>query len=532
MQMAVDRLPPLVLGWALTKGMDPEYWLRPGAAPGDHSPSDVVTVPAETIANHTVIIAQSGSGKSFFLGRLIEEIMLKTPSRMLILDPNSDFRKLSSVVSPEWWTKKSKYDPIKRQGFLPDERTREDFETKWAHVRKAMVIRSMHRRSDEDIHGLQFNWLHLAIDLLSDDLSPELRNQLRHCHSLVHALVELILLTKGRAADVIDPLDTAREFFEETRDLNKEEFALYLQRNYGIGAEGTLSESRVLEQRAGRYVVFTFRPIEGLLSDKTRLRERIDQLQRRIMVYRRFVLEPAERFYFSEAHAIKESGLLGSAMESILEPGHDRLQVVDLPSIRNPRYRRVVVSTFVEAEWLFARKEWERALDKERDKDTRVPTFIVVDEAHNIISADTNEHKAIREQFRTIASEGRKFGLYLILVSQRPDKLDPLVLSECENRAIMRVGAEAVLQKTNELLGIGSAAKRATERCLEFDTGRALLIGAWAGDVPKPLYTAARRTEEGGRSLQVDHWAKNIQAAPESPSAPVDRAAPPKPPPG
>ncbi|MDW0189579.1 MAG: hypothetical protein QOA70_08000 [Nitrososphaeraceae archaeon] len=34
----------------------------------------------------------------------------------------------------------------------------------------------------------------------------------------------------------------------------------------------------------------------------------------------------------------------------------------------------------------------------------------------------------IREQFCTIAAEGRKFGLFLILVSQRPDKLDDLVL--------------------------------------------------------------------------------------------------------
>ena len=32
----------------------------------------------------------------------------------------------------------------------------------------------------------------------------------------------------------------------------------------------------------------------------------------------------------------------------------------------------------------------------------------------------------VREQFRTIAAEGRKYGLFLILVSQRVDKVDPL----------------------------------------------------------------------------------------------------------
>jgi len=40
---------------------------------------------------HTLIVGQSGSGKSFMLGRFLEEIAAKTSARMVILDPNSDF---------------------------------------------------------------------------------------------------------------------------------------------------------------------------------------------------------------------------------------------------------------------------------------------------------------------------------------------------------------------------------------------------------------------------------------------------------
>jgi DNA helicase HerA-like ATPase len=60
------------------------------------------------------------------------------------------------------------------------------------------------------------------------------------------------------------------------------------------------------------------------------------------------------------------------------------------------------------------------------DEDQRVPTFIVLDEAHNFIAANprSRHESLVREQFCTIAAEGRKFGLFLILVSQRPDKLD------------------------------------------------------------------------------------------------------------
>src|ERR1700719_274025 len=68
----------LVLGWKVTKGLEPQHWEQQNARPGKHKLTDVVSAVPKSIAHHTVIIAQSGSGKSFFLGRLIEEILLKT----------------------------------------------------------------------------------------------------------------------------------------------------------------------------------------------------------------------------------------------------------------------------------------------------------------------------------------------------------------------------------------------------------------------------------------------------------------------
>ena len=42
-------------------------------------------------AAHTAVFAQTGAGKSFLLGRYLEEILLKTRARVVILDPNADF---------------------------------------------------------------------------------------------------------------------------------------------------------------------------------------------------------------------------------------------------------------------------------------------------------------------------------------------------------------------------------------------------------------------------------------------------------
>jgi hypothetical protein len=56
-----------------------------------------------------------------------------------------------------------------------------------------------------------------------------------------------------------------------------------------------------------------------------------------------------------------------------------------------------------------------------------------------------------------IAAEGRKYGLLLILGSQRPDKLDHLILSECANKAIMRLDSRTIVQlvreKNNRIIG-------------------------------------------------------------------------------
>jgi DNA helicase HerA-like ATPase len=193
--------------------------------------------------------------------------------------------------------------------------------------------------------------------------------------------------------------------------------------------------------------------------------------------------------------------------------GHpDRLRVFDLPSISEYRLRLLAVSALLESEFSRCRREWQKALSEDADKDVRVPTFIVLDEAHNLIPQDARNdaEKRVREQFQTIAAEGRKYGLFLSLVSQRPDKLDHRVISECANRAVMKLGSAAILNVTKESLGLEAVEKfhpETLKAVLNFKVGRALIHGPWAGAKPRILYGAMRRTEEGGRNLREEHWA-------------------------
>jgi DNA helicase HerA-like ATPase len=184
------------------------------------------------------------------------------------------------------------------------------------------------------------------------------------------------------------------------------------------------------------------------------------------------------------------------------------LDIIDLSSIDNKSIRRLAIGSVLSTCQSRARESWLESLSPECKDDTRVPYFVIVDEAQNVIpnKATNKSELALLEQFRTIAAEGRKYALFLIVVSQRPDKLDELTLSECDNRVIMKLSSKSVLKITKQLLGLDDVRSHSLEKCLNFKTGRALLYGPWVDNKPTFLCSAARRTEEGGKNVDKDFW--------------------------
>src|SRR5439155_1318692 len=65
------------------------------------------------------------------------------------------------------------------------------------------------------------------------------------------------------------------------------------------------------------------------------------------------------------------------------------------------------------------------------------PLMLVVEEAHNF--CPQVGQVASSKVFRTIASEGRKFGLGILIVTQRAAKVDKNVLSQCNTQIILKV---------------------------------------------------------------------------------------------
>jgi uncharacterized protein len=76
--------------------------------------------------------------------------------------------------------------------------------------------------------------------------------------------------------------------------------------------------------------------------------------------------------------------------------------------------------------------------------DGALPLLLVCEEAHRYASADQVQGFApARRALKRIAREGRKYGVHLGLVTQRPIELDPTILSQCSTLFAMRMTNDA-----------------------------------------------------------------------------------------
>ncbi len=126
------------------------------------------------------------------------------------------------------------------------------------------------------------------------------------------------------------------------------------------------------------------------------------------------------------------------------------------------------------------------------------PLMMVAEEAHNFCPQQGKA--ATSDIFRTIASEGRKFGLGLMIITQRAAKVDKNVLSQCNTQIILKV------TNPNDLKTIMASVEGLTAGMADeiqmLPVGVALVTG---GNISMPLLVDVRprETEHGGKSVKI-----------------------------
>lgn len=363
---------------------------EPGLRIG-HSFSGTARPPAHLRATgfgrHTFMCGQSGSGKTYSMGVILESLLAETSLRMIIVDPNSDYIHLGAI----------------------DERRRGDRDEGFAARLAAAGQQVFVAGSGHDI-DLRVRFGRLTIDQQATVLR-------------------------------LDPLRDSTEF------------SVFLS----IVGELATTEYGLAE------IVEAARRRSDPAGDRLALR-----IQNLRLVDAPIWAVPGE----------------ATTLDQV--PDGWRALVVDLGSLASARDRTVIAASLTTSLWEVRRN--------------REPVLLVIDEAHNVCPndpRDADQAMAI-DAVTSIAAEGRKFGQFLMVATQRPDKVHEDIVSQCDNLVLMRMNSASDIERLVDLFSHVPAGL--IRRSSTFALGEGLAAGRIAGR-PLLFQTGARLTPEGGSDL-------------------------------
>lgn len=126
---------------------------------------------------------------------------------------------------------------------------------------------------------------------------------------------------------------------------------------------------------------------------------------------------------------------------------------------------------------LISKYLFQKQVEEKNDGTIKSIVNIVIDEAHNILykEDDFKSHNSVLEAFEKIVKEGRKFGVFLTIASQRPSDISNTILSQMHNYFIHK------LVNPNDLFQIRKTVAFLDENALDFLTvlapGECILSG-------------------------------------------------------
>lgn len=346
------------------------------------TPGQSVELTAERFNRHTFWCGQSGSGKTYALGVVLEQLLRHTEVPLLILDPNADFTHLHQ--------------------------TRPDAEAAEA----------------QSIDNADIRILHSSVPT-----GEQLKTR----------FIDLSVPSKAAVLQ-LDPINDAEEF----------NVLLHVDSNFDAADEEGYVASLHSSGDPGQ----------------ARLAMRLENLQ------------------------VLDWKLWSRGCESVTDiiDTRPRATVMDLGGFSHPSEPKVAALGALEHLWI--------------NRNDRKPILIVIDEAHNLCSPNptTPVERALTALIIQIAAEGRKYGLWLFLSTQRPTKIHPNVLSQCDNLGLMRMNSPRDLAELAEVFGF--VPEELLLRSQHFKQGQGLFAGGFIAE-PTVAQMRGRITQEGGSDVKV-----------------------------
>ena len=138
-----------------------------------------------------------------------------------------------------------------------------------------------------------------------------------------------------------------------------------------------------------------------------------------------------------------------------------------------------------------------------------LPTVLVMEEAHYFVKRYNDDIENIGpttqccKVFEKIAREGRKFGLGLVLSSQRPSELSPTVLSQCNSFLLHRISNDRDQELVHRLLPDNM--RGVLREMPSLPSQYAVLLG-WASELPVMVKMRTLPKSQCPQSDDPDYW--------------------------
>ncbi len=230
---------------------------------------------------------------------------------------------------------------------------------------------------------------------------------------------------------------------------------------------------------------------------KTKRGQYYDKLTNLITRLRTKIDDKKYGFVFNEKDTA-EADYLNRFAERIMGNDNRRIKVIDLSEV--PSDMLAIVIGIV-TRLIYDIQFW---ITPAKDK-VRHPLVLVCDEAHIYMANDMSKMKAVEKKsleiFEKIAKEGRKYGIGLLIVSQRPAELNTTILSQCNNIVSLKVTNDrdksaVAAMLTDSLVGI-------VEMLPNLDVGECVVVG---DAIMLPSKIVLDKPKEKPKSATIDFW--------------------------
>jgi uncharacterized protein len=173
-----------------------------------------------------------------------------------------------------------------------------------------------------------------------------------------------------------------------------------------------------------------------------------------------------------------------TSYNEFIQPG--RCTIINLKGV-SPDVQQIIVYKLI------------KDLFELRKKNKIPPFFTILEEAHNYCPERSFGETRCSQILRTVASEGRKFGLGLCVVSQRPARVDKSVLSQCTTQVILKV------TNPNDLKAIQNSVEGLTSESQDEIKNLSIGTALVSGIVDMPLFVniRTRMSQHGGVATDI-----------------------------